>query len=70
MVAACSVKMAALSRSIRPESLAGLTAMTSMWTEHGIGQPLDFDAGGDCFFVGKCAMSFTIAGQMSALRGT
>ncbi len=51
-----------------PESLEGLSALTSMWTEHGIGQPLDFDAGGDCFFVGKCALSFTIAGQMSALR--
>ncbi len=51
-----------------PESLAGLSALSGMWTEHGIGQPLDFDAGGDCFFVGKCAMSFTIAGQMNALR--
>jgi multiple sugar transport system substrate-binding protein len=51
-----------------PESLAGLSALVGLWTEHGIGQPLDFDAGGDCFFVGKCALSFTIAGQMSALR--
>ena len=51
-----------------PESLAGLTAYTNMWTVDGINQPLDFDAGGDCFFVGKCATSFTIAGQMSALR--
>lgn len=51
-----------------PESLAGLKALTDMWTVHGIGQPLDFDAGGDCFFVGKCALSLTIAGQMNALR--
>lgn len=51
-----------------PESLAGLKAYTDMWTVDGIGQPLDFDPGGDCFFVGKCALSLTIAGQMNALR--
>lgn len=51
-----------------PESLAGLSALTSMWTEHGIGQPLDFDAGGNCFMVGKCAMQFTIAGGMNSIR--
>jgi len=51
-----------------PESLAGLTALTDMWTVDGIGQPLDFDAGGDCFAVGKCALQLTIAGSMAGLR--
>jgi multiple sugar transport system substrate-binding protein len=51
-----------------PESLAGLQAYTSMWTEHGIGQPLDFDPGGDCFLVQKCAIQLTIAGGMNSLR--
>jgi multiple sugar transport system substrate-binding protein len=51
-----------------PESLAGLTALTDIWTKHGIGQPLDFDAGGDCFQVGKCAIQLTIAGPMNSLR--
>jgi ABC-type glycerol-3-phosphate transport system substrate-binding protein len=51
-----------------PESLAGLSAYVSMWTEHGINQPLDFDAGGDCFQVGKCALNMTIAGLMNSLR--
>nr|MBA3873608.1 sugar ABC transporter substrate-binding protein [Anaerolineae bacterium] len=49
-----------------PKSLAGLTAYTDMWKS--IGQPFDFDAGGDCFIVGKCAMQFTIPGPMSSLR--
>lgn len=51
-----------------PESLAGLTAYTNMWTVDGINQPLDFDAGGDCFIVGKCATNFTIAGLMNSIR--
>ena len=51
-----------------PESLAGLTAYTDMWTQDGINQPLDFDTGGDCFVVGKCATNFTIAGSMNSLR--
>lgn len=51
-----------------PESLAGLQAYTDMWTVHGIGQPFDFDAGGDCFLVGKCALQLTIAGPMQAVR--
>lgn len=51
-----------------PESLAGLEAYTNMWTQDGIGQPFDFDAGGDCFLVGKCALQFTIPGPMQAVR--
>jgi len=51
-----------------PESLAGLTKYVSMWTDLGINQPLDFDAGGDCFQVGKCALNMTIAGLMNGLR--
>jgi multiple sugar transport system substrate-binding protein len=51
-----------------PESLAGLEAYTNMWTKDGIGQPFDFDAGGDCFMVGKCALQFTIPGPMQSLR--
>jgi multiple sugar transport system substrate-binding protein len=51
-----------------PEALAGLSAYVSMWTDLGINQPLDFDAGGDCFVVGKCALQMTIAGQMNSLR--
>jgi multiple sugar transport system substrate-binding protein len=51
-----------------PESLAGLYAYVKLWTEHGIAQPLDFDAGGDCFQVGKCATRFFIPGFMSAMR--
>ena len=42
-----------------PETLAGLEAFTNMWTQDGIGQPSDFDAGGDCFIVGKCALQLT-----------
>ncbi len=49
-----------------PESLAGLTAYTDMWKS--VGQPFDFDAGGDCFIVGKCALQFTIPGPMQSLR--
>ncbi len=51
-----------------PESLAGLEAYTDMWTKHGIGQPFDFDAGGDCFLVGKCALNLTIPGPMQGVR--
>ena len=51
-----------------PESLAGLQAYTDMWTVHGIGQPFDFDPGGDCFNVGKCALRLTIAGPMQGVR--
>jgi len=39
-----------------------------MWPVHGVGQPLDFDAGGNCFVVGKCALQLTIAGGMNSLR--
>jgi multiple sugar transport system substrate-binding protein len=51
-----------------PETLAGLEAFTDMWTKDGIGQPSDFDAGGDCFIVGKCALQLTIPGPMASLR--
>jgi len=51
-----------------PESLAGLQAYTDMWTKDGINQPSDFDAGGACFNVGKCALDLTIPGPMSSLR--
>ncbi|MBI1255845.1 MAG: extracellular solute-binding protein [Chloroflexi bacterium] len=51
-----------------PETLAGLEAFTNMWTQDGIGQPSDFDAGGDCFIVGKCALQLTIPGPMASLR--
>ncbi len=51
-----------------PESLAGLEAYTNIWTVDGVGQPFDFDAGGDCFMVGKCALQFTIPGPMSSIR--
>jgi len=51
-----------------PESLAGLQAYVDMWTENNIAQPLDFDAGGNCFFVGKCATMFLIPGLMAAMR--
>ncbi len=52
-----------------PETLAGLEAYTSMWTEHDIGQPLDFSAGGSCFVVGKCATWFHIPAIMGVMRG-
>jgi len=51
-----------------PETLAGLQAYTDMWTKDGIGEPIDFDAGGDCFLVGKCALQLTIPGPMQAVR--
>ncbi|PJF24242.1 MAG: ABC transporter substrate-binding protein, partial [Phototrophicales bacterium] len=51
-----------------PETLAGLQAYVDMWVTHDIAQPLDFDAGGNCFLVGQCATMFFIPGIMSALR--
>lgn len=51
-----------------PETLAGLQAYTDMWTKDGIGQPSDFDAGGDCFLVGKCAVYLHIPAIMQAAR--
>jgi multiple sugar transport system substrate-binding protein len=51
-----------------PESLAGLQAYTDMWTVHDVAQPFDFDAGGDCFLVGKCALYFHIPSIMQAVR--
>ena len=50
------------------ESLAGIEAYVGLWTEHDIMQPLDFDAGGDCFNVGQCATRLHIAGIMPGLR--
>jgi multiple sugar transport system substrate-binding protein len=52
-----------------PETLAGLEAYTGMWTEHDIGQPLDFSAGGNCFLVGKCATWFHIPAIMGVVLG-
>lgn len=51
-----------------PETLAGLQAYVDLWVTHDIAQPLDFDAGGNCFIVGECATMFFIPGIMSALR--
>jgi multiple sugar transport system substrate-binding protein len=51
-----------------PETIAGLQAYVNLWTEYDIAQPLDFDAGGNCFIVGECATMFFIPGIMSALR--
>jgi multiple sugar transport system substrate-binding protein len=51
-----------------PETLAGLQAYVDLWVTHDIAQPLDFDAGGNCFLSGQCATSFFIPGFMSALR--
>jgi ABC-type glycerol-3-phosphate transport system substrate-binding protein len=51
-----------------PETLAGLEAYTAMWTEYDIAQPFDFDAGGQCFLVGKCALWFHIPSIMQAVR--
>jgi multiple sugar transport system substrate-binding protein len=51
-----------------PESLAGLKAFTDMWTVHDIGQPADFDAGGECFLVQKCALWLHIPSPMQAVR--
>jgi len=50
------------------ETLAGLQAYTDMWTKDGIGQPADFDAGGDCWLVGKCALQLHIPSIMQATR--
>jgi multiple sugar transport system substrate-binding protein len=51
-----------------PETLAGLQAYTDMWTVYDIGQPFDFDAGGNCFLVGKCAIWLHIPSIMQAVR--
>ncbi len=51
-----------------PETLAGLQAYTDMWTKDGIATPYDFDAGGDCFLVGKCALNMHIPAIMSGIR--
>lgn len=51
-----------------PETLAGLQAYTDMWTKDGINAPPDFDAGGDCFVVGKCALMAHIPAIMSGIR--
>lgn len=51
-----------------PETLAGLQAYTDMWTVHDIGQPFDFDTGGECFMVGECALWLHIPGLMNAVR--
>ena len=51
-----------------PESLAGLTAWTDIWTKDGIGEPSDFDTGTDCFVAGECAVQLTIPGPMASLR--
>lgn len=51
-----------------PESLAGLQAYTDMWTVYDIGQPFDFDPGGNCFLVGKCALWLHIPSIMQAVR--
>ena len=50
------------------ETLAGLQAFTDMWTKDGIAQPADFDAGGDCYLVGKCAIDLYIPSLMQAVR--
>jgi multiple sugar transport system substrate-binding protein len=50
------------------ETLAGFQAYVDLWAKHGVAQPLDFDAGGNCFVVGKCATAFFIPGFMSAIR--
>ena len=51
-----------------PETLAGLQAFTDMWTKDDINQPKDFDAGGNCFVVGKCAIEMWIPGFMQAVK--
>jgi multiple sugar transport system substrate-binding protein len=51
-----------------PETLAGLQAFTDMWTKDGINQPADFDAGGDCWLVGKCALNLHIPAIVEATR--
>ena len=51
-----------------PEVIAAMEAYTALWTGDDIAQPLDFDAGGECFMVGKCATLLFIPGYMSAMR--
>jgi len=51
-----------------PETLAGLQAYVDLWTKYDIAEPIDFDAGGNCFVVGKCATLFTIPSLMGAVR--
>lgn len=51
-----------------PETLAGLQAYTDMWTVYDIGQPADFDAGGECFLVQKCALWLHIPSPMQSVR--
>lgn len=46
------------------ETLAGLEAYVAMWTEHEVAMPIDFDAGGNCFVVAKCAVTFHIPGAL------
>ena len=51
-----------------PEVIAAMEAYTALWTKYDIAQPLDFDPGGECFMVGKCATLLFIPGYMSAMR--
>jgi len=51
-----------------PETLAGLQAYVDLWTKYDIAQPLDFDAGGSCFMVGKCATFMHIPAIMGSVR--
>jgi multiple sugar transport system substrate-binding protein len=51
-----------------PETIAAMEAFTALWTVHDVAQPPDFDAGGECFMVGRCATHFFIPGYMSAMR--
>ena len=46
------------------ETLAGLEAYVGLWTEHDVAMPIDFDAGGNCFVVNKCAVTFHIPGAL------
>jgi len=51
-----------------PETLAGIQAFVDLWTKYDIAMPIDFDAGGNCFIVGKCATLFHIPSLMGAVR--
>jgi len=51
-----------------PETLAGVQAYVDLWTKYDIAQPLDFDAGGNCFLVGKCATFMHIPAIMGSVR--
>ncbi len=51
-----------------PESLAGVQAFVDLWTKYDIAQPLGFDAGGNCFMVGKCATFMHIPAIMGNIR--